>query len=143
MFELRKSGAWIVEVRQVGGVQVVLTEGESTDNAAGYRYHIYSVQGGRMLSRQGYDTLGQCRTMLARDRLIREEAEQRTNALAARPVVIESEVVAHHLVQGVRSVVLHALDDVEDLVLGIGNQQVQIGRGEHGRRIQAGRLHFG
>ena len=64
--------------------------------------------------------------MIAGERLVREQAEQRPNALAARPVVVESEVVAHHLVERVRALVLDALDDAQDLCLCVGDEQVEV-----------------
>src|SRR3954465_10283046 len=86
---------------------------------------------------------GQCGPMLARDRFVREKPEQRPDAFAAWAVVVKAEVIAHHLVQGVRAVVLNELDHMEDLGLSVGYEQVKIGRREHGRRIQAGRLGLG
>ena len=76
---------------------------------------------------------GQRPGVLAGDRGVGEEAEQRPDALAARrPRAVEREVVADHLVQPVRRRVAVG-DEPEDLRLGVGDEQVEVdvGRGRH------------
>ena len=76
---------------------------------------------------------GQGRSVVAGQRLVGEQAEQRPQPFAARRIRIEPEVVAHHLVQGRGVRVLGVRDDAQDLRLGVGDQQVEVGRGQHGR----------
>ena len=83
---------------------------------------------------------GQCGAVVTGQRFVGEQPEEGTKALAARALAVEAEVVAHHLVQRRRPFVLGSVDDRQDLVFGIGNELVDIRRGEHGRRIQAGGL---
>ena len=69
---------------------------------------------------------GSARAVIARDRGVGEEAEQRPHPLAAgRPGAVEPEVVADHLVQPVRGRVAVA-DEPEDLRLGVGDELVEV-----------------
>ena len=73
---------------------------------------------------------GQGPAVLARDRVIGEEAEQRPDPLAARgPGPVQREVVADHLVQAVGRWVAIG-DEADDLGLGVGDEgrEVDVGR---------------
>ena len=84
---------------------------------------------------------GQRGAMVAGQRFVGEQARaMAAGACRAVRLAIEAEVVANHLVQRRRALVLGTVDDRQDLVLGVGNEPVDIRRGEHGRRIQAGRF---
>src|SRR6478672_7105676 len=77
----------------------------------------------------------QAKLVVARDRGVREEPEERSDPLAARGTrAIETEVVADHLVQAVgRGIVI--LDEADDLGFGVGDQvgehDVTRGGGRH------------
>ena len=73
---------------------------------------------------------GSARSVLAGDRGVGEEAEERPDALAAvRAGPVEREVVADHLVQPVGRRVA-VLDEADDLAFGVGDElgEVEIGR---------------
>ena len=75
---------------------------------------------------------GQRATVVARDRGVGEEAQQRPHPLAGRARAVEPEVVAAHLVDaGGRRI--GALDEAQDLRLGVGDQlrDVRAGRERH------------
>jgi hypothetical protein len=80
---------------------------------------------------------GQGRPVVAGDRLVGEQSEQRTQPLAARRLGVEPEVVADHVVQLGRALVLRLLDNAQDLRLRVGDQRIQVRRRQHGGRIQA------
>ncbi len=77
--------------------------------------------------------------VIARDRGVRQQAEQRTDPLAAiRAGAVEREVIADHLVQAVgRGIAV--LDQPDDLAFGVGDQlgEVQLGerRGHRGASV--------
>src|SRR3954463_15978109 len=83
---------------------------------------------------------GQRGAMVAGDGLVREQAEQRSDPLAARSIRIEPEVVTHHLVEGFGVRVLDSRDDAKNFGLRVGDQQVEVGRRQHRARITAGGL---
>jgi hypothetical protein len=70
--------------------------------------------------------------VLARDRRVGEQAQQRPHALAARSGrSVQAQVVADHLVHaGGRWVTVP--DDAEDLRLSVGEQLVEVEIGRHG-----------
>ena len=74
---------------------------------------------------------GQRAQVLAGDRLVREQAEERTEALAAWPVAVEAQVVAHHRVELARPLVLGLVDDAQDRGLGVGDETVEVDAGQH------------
>ncbi len=80
---------------------------------------------------------GQRPRVLARDRGVGQETEQRPHPLAAvRPRPVEREVVADHLVQPVgRRVAVP--DEAQDLRLGVGDELGQIEVGQRGGHVRA------
>ena len=78
---------------------------------------------------------GQRPAVLARDRGVGQEAEQRPHALAAvRARAVEREVVADHLVQAVgRRVAVP--DEAQDLAFGVGDELGQVEVGQRGGHV--------
>jgi hypothetical protein len=77
--------------------------------------------------------------VIARDRGVRQEAEERTDPLAAaRAGPIERKVVADHLVESVGGRIA-VLDQPDDLAFGVGDElgEVQLGerRGHRGASV--------
>ena len=77
--------------------------------------------------------------VIARDRGVRQQAEQRADPLAAiRAGAVEREVIADHLVQAVGRRIA-VLDQPDDLAFGVGDQlgEVQLGerRGHRGASV--------
>ena len=73
--------------------------------------------------------------VVAGDRRVREEAQERSDALAAVPTLpVEREMVADHLVQPVGGRVAVA-DEPDDLAFGVGDElrEVEIRRGRRHR----------
>ena len=69
--------------------------------------------------------------MVAGQRRIREEAEQRAQALAGvTRGPVEAEVVAHHLVQRPSGLVA-VVDEAKDLGFGVGDEVGDVHTGEH------------
>ena len=75
--------------------------------------------------------------VLAGDRLVREQADERTDALAARTVAVEAHVVADHRVELGRPLVLGRIDDAQDRGLGVGDEAVEVDAGQHANMIPA------
>ena len=73
--------------------------------------------------------------VLAGDRLVREQADERPEALAPGPVPVEAHVVADHRVELGRALVLGSLDDPQDRGLGIGDEAVEVDAGQHANMI--------
>ncbi len=74
---------------------------------------------------------GQSSHVLARDGLVRQQADERTHALAAGRVAVEAHVVADHRVELARALVLGPRDDPEHLALGVGDEAVEVDTGQH------------
>ena len=83
---------------------------------------------------------GQGRLVLAGDRGVGQQPEQRPHPLAGRAAAVEAEVVADHLVQAPGRRVVVA-DEAQDLVLGGGDQGGEIelwaGRGHRPASVHA------
>jgi hypothetical protein len=80
---------------------------------------------------------GQGRPVVAGDRFVGQQPEQRTKPFAALAAVVQPEVVPNHLVQRGGALVLGLIDDGKDLGLGVGNERVEVGRRQHRRSIQS------
>ncbi len=75
---------------------------------------------------------GQGGGVVAGDRGVGEQAQERSHPLAGRrPIAIEPEVVADHLV-GARGRGVVIADEPEDLRLGVGDQGVEVELARHG-----------
>ena len=78
---------------------------------------------------------GQRALVLAGDRLVGQQAEQRSQPLAALGRSVEAHVVADPAVQLARAGILGRVDDAQDLGLGVRDQGVQVEARQHGNRI--------
>jgi hypothetical protein len=78
---------------------------------------------------------GQGGRVVARDGVVGQEADERPHALAPRRVAVEAHVIAHHLVELAGAPILRTRDDTQHLLLGVGDEAVEVDGGEHGEMI--------
>ena len=71
--------------------------------------------------------------MLARDGLVGQQSQQRPQPLAAGGVRIQAQVIADPAVQLGGALVLGGRDDPGHLGLGIGDEDVEVRGGQHGK----------
>ena len=76
--------------------------------------------------------------VLARDGLVGEEPQEGPQPLAPRCVPVEAQMEPDPAVQLRRPLVLGGLDDALHLVLGVGDEAVEVVRGQHGKHDTRG-----
>ena len=69
---------------------------------------------------------GSALRVVAGDGLVGQQADERAHALAAGRVAVEAHVVADHRVQLAGALVLGARDHAEHLLLGVGDEAVEV-----------------